>query len=181
MPLWGISTSDESKPKWLTAEEKANVFASSSGWVYKRPDGTEEILVAVGGLANALGAASISAVYFANTAAQYVKNNANAFVVVSYNENVVVSGTPTLNVTGATTNATATYVSGSNSNKLLFKFTVPNVTQTLTIAGQTITLAAANNIVDAANTSVNASPTFAGGVVTGVQAKPGANAVISVA
>ena len=27
MPLWGASDADESKPKWLTTEEKKNVIA----------------------------------------------------------------------------------------------------------------------------------------------------------
>ena len=32
MGLWGASTSDESKPKNLTAAEKKNVYATTSGW-----------------------------------------------------------------------------------------------------------------------------------------------------
>lgn len=181
MPLWGGSTTDESKPKWLTEEEKANCYATPAGWVYKQPNGTEEILVAFRGLATELGAPTISAVYFANTAATYVQGHTNAYVAVVYNEKVVVSGSPTLNVNGSDTDATATYTSGSGTNKLLFKFTVPSVAQTLQIDGQTITTAQANNLVDAANTSVNASPTFANSVVVGVQAKAGANAVLTIA
>ena len=35
MSGWGATDSDESKPKWLTADQKEDVFANSSGWVVK--------------------------------------------------------------------------------------------------------------------------------------------------
>lgn len=181
MPLWGISTSDESKPKWLSAEEKSNTFATSEGWVYKRPDGTEELLIAVGGLNTALATPTIASVYFANTAATYIQGHTNAHVLVSYNEKVIVAGVPTLSVTGGTTNATASYVSGSNTNQLLFKFTVPSATQTITVEGQTITTNSTVTIVDSANSSVNAVVLFANSAVVGVQSKAGANAAVAVA
>ncbi len=33
MPLWGATDSDESKPKFLTDEQKKQCFATKSGWV----------------------------------------------------------------------------------------------------------------------------------------------------
>ena len=33
MPLWGATDSDESKPKFLTDEQKKLVYATKSGWV----------------------------------------------------------------------------------------------------------------------------------------------------
>ena len=33
MPLWGKTDADESKPKWLTDEQKKEVYANESGWV----------------------------------------------------------------------------------------------------------------------------------------------------
>lgn len=181
MALWGTSTADESKPKYLSEEEKANTYATNRGWVYKRPDGTEELLVTARGLETSLGAASISSVYFANTAAQYVQGNANSFVTVSYNEKVTVTGTaPTLVVQGSTSNAVATYASGSGTSKLQFKFTTPAATQTLSIPAQTITLASANVITETANSSINVSPTFASSVVVGVNGK-GSTTTVSVA
>jgi len=34
MALWGISANvDEAKPKWLTDEQKKNVYATDRGWV----------------------------------------------------------------------------------------------------------------------------------------------------
>ena len=35
MAGWGATDSDESKPKWLTADQKEDVFANASGWVVK--------------------------------------------------------------------------------------------------------------------------------------------------
>ena len=35
------------KPKWLTDDQKTNTAASDRGWVYTRPDGHEEVLVAI--------------------------------------------------------------------------------------------------------------------------------------
>ena len=66
--LWGINTSDENKPSWLTTEEKENCYATQAGWVYKHPDGTEEVLVAIAGLAGVLklAAASITNISFGN-------------------------------------------------------------------------------------------------------------------
>lgn len=181
MALWGTSTADESKPKYLSEEEKANTYATNRGWVYKRPDGTEELLVTARGLETSLGAASISSVYFANTAASYTQGNANSYVIVTYNEKVTVTGVaPSLHVLGSTANATATYQSGSGTSKLLFKFTTPNATQTLSIPAQTINLAAANVITETANSSINASPTFASSVVVGVEGK-GSVKTVSVA
>ena len=51
MALWGISTSDESKPKYLNQEDKNNCIAKPEGWVLKKTVGSrnlEEVLVAVG-------------------------------------------------------------------------------------------------------------------------------------
>ena len=68
MALWGASTSDEAKPKWMTTADKKQVFATTAGWV--RESGNEnsgndntaaqpEVLVAIGGLTTLLGAADI--------------------------------------------------------------------------------------------------------------------------
>ena len=67
MSSWGASTTDESKPKFLTDEEKRDVYATDQGWV-KRTTGTgdragrvhEEILVAIGELSETLAEANIS-------------------------------------------------------------------------------------------------------------------------
>ena len=85
MPLWGKSTSAESRPKFLRARDAAtykqeNAFATQSGWSYKagtsasgnnNTSATPEILVAMGGLAATLGAANILSVDF--TAGEYAR------------------------------------------------------------------------------------------------------------
>jgi len=176
MALWGGSVSDESKPKWLTAEEKSRCYATAAGWAITREDGLEEILVAFkGNLAGLLAAPTITDVYFANTVATYVQG-ANAHVMVVYNEKVVVNSAPTLVVNGSSSNATATYVSGNNTNKILFKFTVPASTQTLSLLGQTIS----GNIADTANTALTADLVFANNEVKPIRLS-GSNTTIAVA
>ena len=100
MGLWGASTSDESKPKNLTTEEKKNVFANASGWVRQagtadngndNTSATPEDLVAIGDLTTSLGAATIDAVNF--QVGQTVSGAGGAVikVEVNYNEQVTVA------------------------------------------------------------------------------------------
>ena len=60
MALWGTSTADESKPKWLTADQKENVYATDRGWVQLNGKGLEEVICAIGGLSTSVGAATIN-------------------------------------------------------------------------------------------------------------------------
>lgn len=48
MALWGKTSADADKPKWLTAAQKADTELTDAGWVYTQVDGTKEILVAMG-------------------------------------------------------------------------------------------------------------------------------------
>ena len=100
MGLWGASTSDESKPKNLTAAEKKNVFANASGWVRQagtadngndNTSATPEVLVAIGDLSTSLGAATIDAVNF--QVGQTVSGAGGSVIKVEvhYNEQVTVS------------------------------------------------------------------------------------------
>lgn len=173
MSLWGKG--DGGEPNWLTPAQKARTFATNAGWVLTQPDGrTQEVLVAMKAspvpLPTIMDTPNITSVFFANTAAQYVRN-ANGFVTVSFNERVNVTGTPTLAITGSAANAVASYHSGSNTNSLLFRFTVPNTANnTLSIGAQTVTLAG-GTVTDFANNSVNAVLSFTANNVQGVAAK----------
>jgi hypothetical protein len=145
MPLWGANTSDESKPKNLTAEEKSRVFADTRGWVITRPDGKDEVLVAIRNLSGGdsadikLGVATISQVFFAENS---YTTGVTGSVFVVWNEKVTKSGTPTLQVTRSDTSetVTATYAAGTDTNRLRFDFTAPDVDTsiTLSIGAQTI-------------------------------------------
>ena len=142
MALWGISDSDESKPKYLNQEDKNNCVAKEEGWVLKKTVGSrnmEEVLVAVSGglnLATALGNADITGVYF--KAASYEQGD-TATVVVNYNENVDVTNGATLVVTGSVTGSiTATAAAQTGVNNAEFTFTVPSQTEDLSIGAQTI-------------------------------------------
>lgn len=135
MSSWGANTSDESKPKWLTAEEKKNVHADSRGWVYTNPNtNLEEVIVAIGELSGTakLAAATISSGAFATTSLSAAAGG-NVDVQIVYNEKVTVNttgGTPTIVITndqtggGTAATLTASYQSGSSTNKLTFRVAV---------------------------------------------------------
>lgn len=140
MSQWGTSTSNESKPNWLTDEQKERTYATEAGWTIKQKGGVEEVLVAIRGLGTRLGTASITEVKFGT--GTYTAG-ATRTVKVSFNEAVAVTGNPTLVVTGSVSgDVTATYASISANNTVLtFNFTVPAAGQTLSIGAQTVALA----------------------------------------
>ena len=132
-PLWGVSDSDESKPKNLTTAEKKEVYATSTGWVREagsalsgnnNTDADPELLVAISGLAVSLGAADITEIEFITTA--FDKSDGGTLQVrVRFNEEVTVTGTPQLTVVNDTNaNHTLSYASGSGSNELVFSLTI---------------------------------------------------------
>jgi hypothetical protein len=153
MPLWGNSTSDESRPKWLRAGDKpANdlneCFADERGWVIRHADGNEEVLCAIGGLAGAgsttagLGNATIVRAYFGATG---YSTSSTGTVYVQYNEKVDVKNLAT------------------TANKTVgFAFTTPAAAQTLVIPGQTIA-----GIITDTSTSVDSDKIFVSTEVTG--------------
>tara|TARA_B100000427_G_scaffold156299_1_gene129865 strand:+ start:1435 stop:2022 length:588 start_codon:yes stop_codon:yes gene_type:complete len=182
MPLWGKTTSDESKPKYLDNVNKNGLaedcFATEEGWVLRHYKGSDkntarywdEVLVSIGGLAGAgsttegLGAATITGVFFEQ---ESLAQGATGTVVVVFNELVTVANSPTVVVTGSSTGAvTATYARGTGLNRLEFDFTVPSATETLSIAAQTIGTAGSATIKDSGQT-VDADLTIATGDVRG--------------
>ena len=183
MPLWGASTSDESKPKNLTAEEKSRTFATTRGWEIRRPDGTDEVIVAIRNLSAAekLAAATISQVFF--TANSY-STGATGTVRVVWNERVTPTTTGTLSVTATALNGTsvstitATRNGNGGPNYVNFNFTVPSVTgTTLTIGAQTITM----GINDFGSTTVTSDLTIATADVNAANVDGGSTSVVTTA
>ena len=136
MALWGVSDADEAKPKWLTATDKSNTFASAAGWVLRKVVGArtqEELLVAVGsntGLATDIGQADISAIDFVSTAWD-VSAGGTLSATVSYNEAITVTGSPTLSVANGNQGTGSgrgphvlVYASGSTTNQLTFSLVI---------------------------------------------------------
>ena len=139
MALWGTTvTTDESKPKWLTAEQKKTVFATDRGWVQLNGKGLEEVLCSIGGLSGGssatvgLGKATITATDFVTTSFD-VSAGGNIDVRVIFNEKVTVNttgGSPTIVIAnsqaggGSAATKTATYQSGSGTNRLIFRCTI---------------------------------------------------------
>lgn len=172
MPLWGTSTADESKPKFLSRSNPVgkleDCFATNRGWTLRHYTNTakttyyDELLVAVGNLAGTqtvtgLSEATITAVYF-ESASPSVAGTDSAVIVV-WNELVNITANATLPITGSTTGSiTCTASSAANPRGLtgvnFARFQFDNSTLT---AGETLSIADATTItgtiVDAADTA----------------------------
>jgi len=131
MALWGNTDADEAKPKWLTADQKENVYATSRGWVQLNGKGLEEVLCAIGELSTSIAGADINEIEFTTTSFSEAAGG-NIDLTITFNEKVTVDtsgGTPTITVTndqaGGGTDATftASYQSGSSTNRLVFRAT----------------------------------------------------------
>jgi len=156
MALWGVTDADEAKPKWLTSDDKKEVFANTSGWVREagsawsgndNADAQVEVLACIGNLTTGIGAADITGVEWITTAADK-SDGFTLSVRVRYNEAVTVTGNPTLVVTNDTNaNHTLVYASGSTSNELVFSLAISagnaatDADDVLTVAAQSISLA----------------------------------------
>ena len=133
MSLWGATDSDESKPKNLTTAEKKEVFATSKGWVREagsilsgndNTSATPEVLVAIGDLQTALGAADITSIDF-NITAFDKSDGGTLSVTARFNEAVDVTGTPQLTVVNdQRANHTLSYASGTGTNELVFTLAI---------------------------------------------------------
>lgn len=176
MSSWGATDADEAKPKFLTAAQKRDTYATSKGWVYKDPNtGLEEVLVAIGELSGAakLNIADVTSVVFATTSFSEAAGG-NIDVTVVYNEKITVDtsgGTPSITLTndqaggGTAATVTANYQSGSSTNKLTFRATIGAAAGTvaendvLSVGDQNIALNS-GTMVD--GESVNAAVAIAG-------------------
>ena len=172
MALWGNTDADEAKPKWLTADQKTNVFATNSGWTQLNGKGLEEVICAIGGLSGALNASDITAVRFVQSS--YAAGSRTISVDVSFNEKVVVTGTPQLVVDNANNSTdgngdyTLSYASGTGTNKLRF-----------TAASQTVS---ATDVLSIGGGSPSASAvTLNGGTIVGAEGDKLASITIATA
>ena len=172
MALWGTSDADESKPKNLTTAEKKEVFANNSGWVREagsiwsgndNTDADPEVLVAVSGLADSIGAADITDVEWITSTADK-SAGFTLSVRVRWNEAVTVTGNPTLAVTNGNQGSgsgrgphTLVYASGTGSNELVFSLAIAagnaatNASDVLTIGAQNILKPGGATIKDTAD------------------------------
>ena len=138
-------------------------------------DAQPEVLCCIGDLATGLGAADITEIEFITTAFDK-SDGGNIDVRVRFNEAVTVDtsgGTPTLTITNDTPsrNLTATYLSGSTTNELIFRKTIAaanaatNAGDVLSIAANAMALAS-GTIKDTADGSTNATITNSGAIGT---------------
>ena len=171
MPLWGASDADESKPKWLTTEEKKNVIATQAGWVRKAGTAESgnsntaadvEVLPAISGLSVSIGQATITYVDWTSSVATFDKSAGFTLsVTVGYNEAVTVTGSPTIAITNGNQGSgsgrgphTLVYASGSTTNALVFTLVIAaanaatNADDVLTLGAQNVLLPGGATIVD---------------------------------
>ena len=176
MSSWGASTTDESKPKYLTDAEKRDVYANEKGWTAPaggndNPAADREVLVAIGGLSGGtsttagLARATISSIRITSTAFS-AGTTGSLNVEVVYNENVDVtqangiSDTIKLTVINDTParNQVLDYTGGTVTGKNRLTFSAVIVANTLTeddvlsIAAGNVVLAGAATIQDAGTT-----------------------------
>tara|TARA_Y100001936_G_scaffold76297_1_gene74795 strand:+ start:129 stop:719 length:591 start_codon:yes stop_codon:yes gene_type:complete len=178
MPLWGNSDSDESKPKWLTDDQKKEVFANTSGWVVEagstmtgndNTSAAPEILVAIGNLTTNIGAADVTEVEWITTAADRSAGYTLS-VRVRYNEAVTVTGSPTLAVTNGNQGSgsgrgphTLVYASGTGTNELVFNLAIgansnaAKVDDVLTIGAQNIAKPGGATMKDTSDGTTNSA------------------------
>ena len=139
MPLWGATDADEAKPKNLTTTEKKEVFANNNGWVREagstwsgngNANADPEVLVAISGLADSIGAADVTEVEWITTTADK-SAGFTLSIRVRYNEAVTVTGSPTLAVTNGNQGTgsgrgphTLVYASGTGTNELVFSLAI---------------------------------------------------------
>ena len=183
MPLWGKTDADESKPKWLTDEQKKEVYANAEGWVVEagstmtgndNVNAAPEILVAIGGLSTGIGAADVTEVEWITTAADK-SAGFTLSVRVRYNEPVTVTGSPTLAVTNGNQGSGSgrgphalAYASGTGTNELVFSLAIAAANaataedDVLTIGAQNIALNS-GTIKDASGTASNAAVAISAG------------------
>ena len=163
MSSWGATTSDESKPKYLTDAEKRDCYATDRGWTIPaggNPDGEREVIAAIGGLSGgqsttaALAHATISSTRFVTTTLGAAAGGAFSAEVI-FNEAVDVTDTPTMTVTNETDaarNVVLNYVSGTGTNRLVFTATVAaNATtaaDVLAVQADSLTKAGGSTIID---------------------------------
>ena len=175
MALWGITDADEAKPKWLTSAEKADVYATDRGWVKLNGKGLEEVICAIGGLSTSVAGADINTSAFVGAAFD-VSTGGNIDVRLTFNEKVTVTGSPTVAITnsqaggGSAASLSATYQSGTGTNKLVFRHTIGAAGSTvsaddvLSIAVQNIALAGGS--IKDTGTTVNSGVAVVAGTAT---------------
>ena len=175
MALWGITDADEAKPKWLTSAEKADVYATDRGWVKLNGKGLEEVICAIGGLSTSVAGADINTSAFVGAAFD-VSTGGNIDVRLTFNEKVTVTGSPTVAITnsqaggGSAASLSATYQSGTGTNKLVFRHTIGAAGSTvsaddvLSIAVQNIALAGGS--IKDTGTTVNSGVAVPAGTAT---------------
>jgi len=128
MASWGATDANESKPSFLTTEEKRTAYATTKGWVVPaggndNASADAEVLIAIGGLSSSTGIniADISSVNWGMTSFSKAAGG-TLMCVVNFNEQVDVVGVPQLLLTNdtASRNQTLSFASGTGTNRLTF-------------------------------------------------------------
>ena len=139
MSNWGATDADESKPKYLTAAQKKEVYATASGWVVEagskqtgngRTTANPEVLVALSSLSTKIAGADITEIEWITTVAG-VAAGFDMSVRVRFNEEVDITGSPYVAIQNGN-EGTGTgrgpynlqYASGTGTNEIVFTSTI---------------------------------------------------------
>jgi hypothetical protein len=137
-------------------------YKTNQGWVIDRPNGTQEVLVAIS--ANNFvdtSNADISSVKFPKSKVYVAGDNLD--FIANFNEPVAITNTPRLVLTFTSGTVYANYLSGSGTNKIKFRYTVQS--NDFKFTGVTLNpdmdLNSTGTVKDK-NTSINSNITFPG-------------------
>ena len=139
MPLWGATTEDEAKPRFLTTVKKRDVYADTTGWTQPAqgtddPNAQREVLVAIRGLSSRDSSSDAGGTGLAEATLTSMNWNQTSYawsaggsisLTVNFNEKVNVvttGGTPSimLETTGMMGGVECIYDSGTGTNRLTF-------------------------------------------------------------
>ena len=181
MSSWGTSPDAvDNKPKYLTAEEKRDVYATERGWTQPAQGisaariaagADREVLVAIGNLAGSsastgLQEATITSLRFTPgttaTTDHTAGGGATVTIEITWDEAVTVVGAPVMKVvnSGGGTHDCVYTVAGSTANKKVFKvagqtLATGNVLSLGTALHDAVTLPGGSSIKDTASGTVN--------------------------
>ena len=140
MGSWGATTSDESKPKYLTDEAKRDVYATTAGWTQDAQGisaariaagADREVLVAIRGLSGAakLGHATISSANWISQTLNYsgtTNAELQSKISINWNEPITVPSGANIVLTITSPNISSTTLDmycydGSVDNRAVFQ------------------------------------------------------------
>jgi len=156
MPLFGYVAGTENVPVYAKGGvlDPKRCYANARGWMYSHPNGIQELLQSVTGLAALLGDANVMSITVVSRSVE----SDDLTLIVTFNEDVVVTGNPCITFTGTGLTGTGkiAYGSGSGSNQLTMTYAPisGDLVQAAAIVTPSTLVANAGTLVDSDATSI---------------------------